>query len=211
MEQNGESLGVSAGGFGGLIRLRREFSQLFEDGLYNNDQRNSLITSGRPISVQPVSEGNNGYILTKYSNRTSTGEQGSDLTFSDADFPIFRFADVYLMYAEAHLRGGGGSLDLAVGYINELRERAFGSTQGNITNSQLTLDFIIDERARELHWEGHRRQDLIRFGLFTGNQYVWEYKGDSPDGASIEATRTLYPIPSSSIATNPNLIQNPGY
>ena len=115
------------------------------------------------------------------------------------------------MYAEAHLRGGGGSLDLAVGYINELRERAFGSTQGNITNSQLTLDFIIDERARELHWEGHRRQDLIRFGLFTGNQYVWEYKGDSPDGASIEATRTLYPIPSSSIATNPNLIQNPGY
>ena len=211
MEQNGESLGVSAGGFGGLFRLRREFSQLFEDGLYNNDQRNSLITSGRPISVQPVSEGNNGYILTKYSNRTSTGEQGSDLTFSDADFPIFRFADVYLMYAEAHLRGGGGSLDLAVGYINELRERAFGSTQGNITNSQLTLDFIIVERARELHWESHRRQDLIRFGLFTGNQYVWEYKGDSPDGASIEATRTLYPIPSSSIATNPNLIQNPGY
>jgi hypothetical protein len=124
---------------------------------------------------------------------------------------MFRLADVYLMYAEAHLRGGGGDAGTALNYVNALRERAFGDNSGNINSAQLSLDFLIDERARELYWENHRRQDLIRFGLFTGNQYIWAFKGGPETGTSIDGFRALYPIPAASLATNQNLTQNPGY
>ena len=70
------------------------------------------------------------------------------------------------MYAEAHLRGGGGSVSTAVDYVNALRTRANNISM--INSVELTLDFILDERARELHWEAHRRQDLVRYGKFTG-------------------------------------------
>ncbi|WP_394748207.1 RagB/SusD family nutrient uptake outer membrane protein [Spongiimicrobium salis] len=210
-EDNGESLGVSAGGFGGLFRLRREFSERFEDALFVNDQRNTIISEDRPISIETLSDPATGYILAKYSNRTSTGAPGSDLTFTDTDFPLFRLADVYLMYAEAHLRGGGGNAGTALGFVNQLRERAFGDTSGNIAANALTLDFIIDERSRELHWEAHRRQDLRRFGLFTGSAFLWEFKGDNPNGAPVPENLNLFPIPDADLATNPNLTQNPGY
>lgn len=210
-EQNGESLGVNPGGFGGLFRLRPEFSEKFlSSSLFEDDSRNLLITENRPAELE-VTDPNTGYIITKYSNRTSTGGFGSDRTFTDTDFPMFRLADAYLMYAEAHLRGGGGDAGTALMYVNRLRERAFGGNAGNITGAQLTLDFIIDERARELYWEGHRRQDLIRFGLYTGNQYIWSFKGGPRAGTSIDDFRALYPIPAASLATNQNLTQNPGY
>ncbi len=80
------------------------------------------------------------------------------------DFPIYRLADVYLMKAEACLRGGGSVGD-AVAAANMVRNRA-GATQYNM--STLTLDELCNERVRELCWEGHRRTDLIRFGRFTG-------------------------------------------
>lgn len=210
-EQNGEDLGVNPGGFGGLFRLRPEFSEKFTSSpIFENDSRNTLITEDRPMALE-VSDPNTGYIITKYSNRTSTGDFGSDRLFTDTDFPMFRLADAYLMYAEAHLRGGGGDLNTAVGYVNALRERAFGDSSANINSAQLTLDFLIDERARELYWESHRRQDLIRFGLYTGNQYIWSYKGGPSTGTSIDDFRALYPIPAASLATNQNLTQNPGY
>jgi hypothetical protein len=66
---------------------------------------------------------------------------------------MFRLADAYLMYAEAVLRGGGGSAAQALTYVNALRQRAYGNASGNITDAQLTLDFLKDERARELIWE----------------------------------------------------------
>ncbi|NEV94151.1 RagB/SusD family nutrient uptake outer membrane protein [Psychroflexus sp. YR1-1] len=210
-EQNGESLGVNPGGFGGLFRVRPEFAEQFIlNPLYDNDSRNTLITEDRPINLE-ISDPNTGYIITKYSNRTSTGGFGSDRLFTDTDFPMFRLADAYLMYAEAHLRGGGGDLNTAVDYVNALRERAFGNTSANISSAQLSLDFIIDERSRELYWESHRRQDLIRFGLYTGNQYIWSFKGGPSTGTSLDEFRALYPIPSASLATNQNLTQNPGY
>jgi len=210
-EQNGEDLGVNPGGFGGLFRLRPQFSEKFTlNPLFDNDSRNLIITEDRPIDLD-IPDPNTGYITTKYSNRTSTGGFGSDRTFTDTDFPMFRLADAYLMYAEAHLRGGGGDLNTAVDYVNALRERAFGDTSGNITSAQLNLDFLIDERSRELYWESHRRQDLIRFGLYTGNQYVWAFKGGPSTGTSIDNFRALYPIPTASLATNQNLTQNPGY
>jgi hypothetical protein len=210
LEVNGAEVGVSAGGWGGALRVRREFAQLFEGGQFTTDTRNTLISSGRPIDITDISDRDSGYIIQKYSNATSTGGFGVDQTFVDTDFPLFRLADVYLMYAEAVLRGGsGGDINTAVGYIQALRTRA--NNPNIISAGDLTLDFILDERSRELHWEAHRRQDLIRYGRFVGGTYNWAWKGNGTNGISIPAHFDLYPIPINSLASNPNLNQNTGY
>ncbi len=117
---------------------------------------------------------------------------------------------MYLIAAEALLRTGGDRAQ-ALSYVNALRERAYGNTSADITDPQLTLQFILDERGRELLWEAHRRTDLVRFGLFTGGDYVWQWKGGAPAGTSTETFRNLYPLPASELSANPNLVQNPGY
>ena len=124
---------------------------------------------------------------------------------------MFRLGDAYLMYAELVLRGAPGSAAQAVTYINALRERAYGDQSGNITAGDLDLDFVLDERARELYWEGHRRMDLIRFGVFTGGSYLWQWKGGVQGGQSVEDFRSLYPLPAAELSANPNLEQNTGY
>lgn len=215
IEQNGVSLGVGAGGWGGALRVREQFAELFDASIFANDARNTLIkgTSGQPRDrrITDISDRDQGFIIAKYSNRTSTGGNGVDQTFVDTDFPLFRLADVYLMYVEAHLRGGTGANPTdAVAYMNALRTRA-NNPQNNLTLGDLTLDWILDERSRELHWEGHRRQDLIRFGKYTGGSYNWAWKGNGTNGISLPATMKLYPIPAAALASNPNLTQNPGY
>ena len=109
---------------------------------------------------------------------------------------------------EAVLRGGGGDRATALGYVNALRARAGAPA---ITDAQLTLDFILDERARELFWEGHRRTDLVRFGRFTGPARVWQWKGNVQPGTATDAKYNLYPLPASELIANPGLQQNPGY
>ena len=211
LEANGAALGVGAGGWGGALRVRKQFAQLFNDGIYINDSRNTLISENRNIEITDISDKDQGYVIEKYSNATSIGTFGADQTFVDTDFPLFRLADVYLMYVEAHLRGGvGASATDAENYINSLRTRA-NNPQNTLTISDLTLDFILDERSRELHWEAHRRQDLIRFNKFTGGSYNWAWKGNGTNGIALPAHMNLYPIPSASLASNPNLTQNAGY
>jgi hypothetical protein len=123
---------------------------------------------------------------------------------------MFRLAEAYLIFSEAVLRGGtGGSNEQAVNYFNELRRRAYGNTSANV--GAITLPLILDERARELHWEGKRRTDLIRFGQFTTGAYLWPWKGNTPSGRAVEDFRNIYPIPSAEINSNPNLKQNLGY
>ena len=124
-----------------------------------NDQRALFYTDGQNLEIEDVTRFTDGYAIVKFTNVDKDGNPGSNLTFPDTDYPMFRLADAYLMYAEAVLRGGNGSIDDALSYINELRERAFGDSSGNISAGELDLDFIIDERARELYWEGHRRTD----------------------------------------------------
>ena len=125
---------------------------------------------------------------------------------------MFRLADVYLMYAEAVLRGGsGGDRGTALDYVNLVRTRGFKDPSGNITDGELNLDFLLDERARELYWECHRRTDLVRFGQFSNGTYTWPWKGGTPEGRPVDAKFDIYPIPSSDIGSNPNLTQNPGY
>ncbi|MEL6986424.1 MAG: RagB/SusD family nutrient uptake outer membrane protein, partial [Bacteroidota bacterium] len=89
--------------------------------------------------------------------------------------------------------------------------RAYKESAAAIPMDQLTLDFILDERARELFWECHRRTDLVRFGKFSNSDYVWPWKGGVKDGQAVDSKFDIYPIPSSDLNANPNLQQNPGY
>lgn len=177
------------------------------------DNRTNIFTDGQSLEIESVQDFSQGYTLTKWTNMTSTGEPGSNLAYADTDFPMFRLADVYLMYAEATVRGAaGGDITRAVNLVNELRERAYGDDSGNITANELQQEnFILDERARELHWEGHRRTDLRRFGQFTGGEYLWAWKGETQEGSATEEFYEIFPIPSTDINSNLNLTQNPGY
>lgn len=198
------------GGWAG-IRTTPEFVELFPGEANSPDSRASFHTDGQTKEIENISRFTDGYAIVKYKNVDVNGNPGSDPdNHPDTDFPMFRLADVYLMYAEAVLRGGGGSLATAVNYINELRVRAYGDTSGNITQSDLTLDFILEERARELYWEAHRRTDLIRFGQFTENG-IWAFKGNVPQGTTTEAFRNIMPLPATDLGVNTNLKQNPGY
>jgi hypothetical protein len=199
------------GGWGGT-RTTPQFVDKFVDITGNTDKRAMFYTTGQSKSISDIFNFPDGYAITKWKNVTSAGATGSNLTHPDTDFPVFRLADAYLMYAEAVVRGGtGGSTTAALGYVNTLRERAYGNTSGNIPADQLTLDFIIDERARELYGECHRRTDLIRFGKFSTSTYVWEWKGGVKEGVSTSDHLDLFPIPSSDMGANPNLTQNEGY
>jgi hypothetical protein len=214
IEENGAQIGVGAAGWGGAIRLRKQFVELFDGGVFTNDSRNTIIrgTSSEPrdINITDIANKDQGFVLQKFSNASSTGNFGSDQTFVDTDFPLFRLADVYLMYAEAQLRGASNATQIdALNYVNLLRTRA--NNPQAITSADLNLDFILDERARELHWEAHRRQDLIRFGKFTGGAYNWAWKGNGSNGISLPGYLNLYPIPAASLSTSPNLSQNTGY
>ncbi len=177
-----------------------------------DDPRRSFFwTDGQTVDIASISTFNNGIPAPKFENKTSGGADGSDLAFADTDFPVFRLADAYLIYVEAHLRGGGGDPVQALAYLNAIRERAYGNTSANVPADSLTLDFVLNERGRELLWEAHRRTDLIRYGLFTGSDYVWAWKGGAPLGTGTESFRNLYPLPASELTANPNLVQNPGY
>ena len=116
------------------------------------------------------------------------------------------------MYAEAVVRGGsGGDMATAVGYINDIRERAYGDDSGNIAEADLDLDFILDERGRELYWECHRRTDLRRFGKLSGGDYIWPWKGAVKDGMAVNSKFDVFPIPNSDLSANPNLTPTSGY
>jgi hypothetical protein len=179
---------------------------------YSVDKRIMFWSNGQNLEINDVGEFTDGWTVIKFTNMTSTGVAGSNSTFMDTDFPMFRLADVYLMYAEAVLRGGtGGDATTALGYVNDLKERAYGDSNGNITADQLTLDFILDERARELLFECHRRQDLIRFGKFSDTDYLWAWKGGVKDGKAVDNHYDLFPIPAADMVANPTLKQNDGY
>ncbi|HET8622647.1 MAG TPA: RagB/SusD family nutrient uptake outer membrane protein [Gemmatimonadales bacterium] len=196
------SLGVD-GCWAGL-RLKEEAFNFYAAG----DQRASYFFTAQPAAISRISNFGEGVPAPKFANVTSTGDPGSNLVHPDTDFPVFRLAEAYLTYAEAHLRGGGGSRAQALAYVNALRQRA---GVADITDAELTLDFILAERGRELLWEAHRRTDLVRYGLFTGGAYIWSWKGGTAAGTATESFRDLYPLPASELVANPNLTQNPGY
>ena len=218
---NASSLGINDGWSG--LTAPKEFVNKFEVSARNGnneptawkDKRAMFYTDGQTYENTDLKDfTKSGYAITKFKNITSTGAAGKDpeKKFPDTDLPLIRLAEVYLTYAEAVLRGGeGGDRATALGYINQLRTRAYGNASGNIADSNLTLDFILDERARELYWEGLRRTDLIRYGKFTGGAYLWSFKGGAASGVAVPDYRNLYPIPQDARTANENLTQNTGY
>ena len=209
-EMDPANFGVNSGWAG--LRTTPEFVSLFPDGADSRDEREMFFSEGQSLEIDDITSFNDGYAVAKFKNIDSEGNPGSDPTgeHPDTDFPLFRLADVYLMYAEAVLRGGGGSMEKALEYVNRVVDRAYDELDVTVTADELTLDYILDERGRELYWEAHRRTDLIRFEQFTQNG-VWAWKGNVPQGTTTAPFRNIYPIPASDLGVNTNLEQNPGY
>lgn len=112
---------------------------------------------------------------------------------ANSDFPIYRYADILLMKAEALLRKDG-----SVGsFLNDAEFQKIRTRAGLAPYTSLTLDELLDERGRELAWEGHRRQDLIRFGKFTTG--MWEFM------ETRSKKREIFPIPQWVLDANPGV------
>ncbi|WP_442589528.1 RagB/SusD family nutrient uptake outer membrane protein [Pedobacter sp. AW31-3R] len=223
--------GIGTKGWGN-VRVKPQFVDKFDvaDQTFNTadvwgntkkDKRAQFFTIGHNKQTATATGSfstlfTDGYALIKWRNVKADGGAASDGTYVDVDFPLFRSADSYLMAAEAILRGGGGTKAEALANVNEVRNRAYQSgaygtdLSGAITESELTLDFLLDERAREFSTELVRRTDLIRFGKFVKNNN-WAWKGNVLNGKDMDDKYVLFPLPASDISANPNLVQNPNY
>jgi len=151
---------------------------------------------GNPLSFTPevkaIETGANlevtGIRVVKYPIDYASGDN------SDNDYVYYRYADVLLMKAEAMLRSNNAAGALLL--VNQLRIK-----RGLTGLASVNLDQLLDERGRELYWEGYRRQDLIRFGKFL---QPWQEKPED------DPSNLLFPIPNQQLSANPNLVQNPG-
>lgn len=204
-----QAYGIPGGGWLGN-RSTKNLPTVFGDYSGNADKR-ALFGPGN-LEVNDVIVFNDGLSVYKFNNITSGGAipPSPNGVLCSIDFPLFRLGEMYLIYAEAVLRGGtGGTNARALEYFNLLRTRAYGNASGNL--GAITLNDILNERLRELYWEGFRRTDLIRYGQFTGNTYLWPWKGGVKNGAGVDAHFALFPIPAAETIANPNLKQNTGY
>jgi hypothetical protein len=181
-----------------------EFSQCKDKRVYMKMKRSFDIPSAS-------SSGDYGIGVFKFTAKNLNGSQPANYNeaYACTDFPVFRLADAYLMRAEALFRlGAPGN---AVNDVNEVRERAYGNTSGNITAAQLTARFLLDERGREFYYEAQRRTDLVRFGQFTNGNYVWDWKGGVHNGTQTSTHLNIFPIPGDEVSANTNIKQNPDY
>ena len=147
----------------------------------------------------------NGASFVKWSNLHADGSTQHDQNYSDTDFPVFRLAEIYLTRAEAKYRLNGSQDGLED--IKKVQNRANRTDLAATVNDQT----LIDEWCREFYMEGRRRSDLVRFGLFTGSKYLWNFKGGVSNGSGIESYYDIYPIPGNETKNNPNMTQNPKY
>ncbi len=193
----------------GSFRVRGELPGMFGDVATTSDSRARFFTTGRTQwFTGPIDNADEGFFSVKWTNLKDDGSTSCDTASGgvDTDYPFFRLADVYLMAAEAVLRGGTGmTRSEALGLVNDLRTRAYGNASGAVADADFNLDLILDERARELYLEGQRRTDLIRFGKFTTSSYIWQWKGGVLDGRAVADKYNLYPIPAAELSANTNL------
>ena len=210
LESGGANIAVSAGTYYIVMDLS---SETYSITPFTSDRRGMFYSDGQNLEIESIPPFEDGYAVSKWKNIDSNGNQGSDSAgnFCDTDIPLIRLAEIYLNYAEATIRGGSGDVGTAVSLINEIRERAYGNSSGNISSGDLTLDFILDERSRELYWEGLRRTDLVRFNKFTNSSYLWPFKGNEQTGVGVDEYRNIFPLPANVVSINSNLTQNEGY
>jgi starch-binding outer membrane protein, SusD/RagB family len=211
--------GVGGGWFG--YRATKGLADLFPDLTGATDKRALFTTPNfgtapSQIAIPDISNFDNGLHVAKFRNVRSDGGAVSDVTktYSDVDFPVFRLPEMYLIYAEAVLRGGtGGDATTALTYVNQIRTRAGATSQFGPSDlsGSLGLQNILNERGRELYWEGHRRTDLVRYGLLTTSTYLWPWKGGVSSGTAVDSKYNIFPIPATNLTANPKLTQNTGY
>ena len=174
------------------------------------DARAMFYTDRQSYSITSIADFTNGYAVTKYKNITSTGQKGKDPAgeYVDTDIALIRLGEVYLNYAEAALRKNINT-SYALTYVNALRTRA---GEERLTAARLTVDEVLNERARELYWECFRRTDLIRYNRFVEGTYLWPFKGGVAAGTAVADFRKLYPIPANVVLASGGVIrQNTGY
>ena len=172
------------------------------------DDRALLHGIDRELYVSTPTDYASGFACAKFRNTYSTGAAPHHSQFVDMDFFLMRTGEAYLIAAEAAKRQNKP----AASYINELRKRA--NTATLVTEADCTLDYILDERARELFYEGFRRTDLIRYGYFGGtnsSKYAWEWKGGNESGIGFSEDLNVFALPSEDVNANKNLTQNKGY
>ena len=188
----------------GNFSTRGEFTSLFADG----DSRRLFLTDGREeFFTDGIETANQGYRSYKWTNLDDNGKQACTTDIGvNTDFPVFRLSEIYLTAAEAVLRGATGmSRAEALSLLNEVRARAYGDDSGKVSDAQFNLEFLLDERARELYHELHRRTDLVRYDRFTTSSYIWQWKGGVIDGRAVNRRYNIYPIPMTELSANPNL------
>jgi hypothetical protein len=202
---NPADYGVS-GAWAGLRTTSAMVLPFFNQGF--TDRRAVFYTNGQSLEIDRIADFQQGYAVPKFTNLSSAGVAGVDETFPDTDFPLFRLGAVYLDHAEAALRAGDlAARPLALANLNTLRARAGGQP---LTDADLTLEYLLAERTRELHWEGARRTDLVRYGQFTTGA-VWPWKGGTKEGLETADYRNVFPVPEAELLANPALRQNAGY
>ncbi|MFN8250929.1 MAG: RagB/SusD family nutrient uptake outer membrane protein [Ferruginibacter sp.] len=214
-----DEYGVGGGWYG--YRATKGLADLFPDLSGATDKRAMFTTSKygtspSQIAISDVSNFDQGMHVVKYKNIRADGGAVSDgqRNFADVDFPVFRLPEMYLIYAEAVLRGGtGGDATTALGYLNAIRTRAGATpfTTGDLNPVATGLQNILNERGRELYWEGHRRTDLVRYNLLTTGTYLWPLKGGVASGTAVDSKYNIFPVPTTNRTSNPNLTQNTGY
>lgn len=164
----------------------------------------------RTLVVDKQGEFTSGYSVAKFRSTKSDGSASADPKVPDTDFFLMRSAEAYLIAAEADARlNGGTTTETGTNYLNQLRTRAEAPTM-----RQFSLNQILDERARELYFEGYRRTDLVRYGYYGGDksgEYKWEYKGGDPNGVGFSANKNVFALPYDDVIVNKHLKQNTGY
>lgn len=186
-------LGLAGPDFNGVSTGYLRGQQLNGDGVALTDrQNNALIYENELLQSLEVNNERTGIRIVKYPQRGGDG-----FPALNNDFVWARFANALLMRAEATLRGGSGSPVSALADVNALRTRAGAAVLGSVD-----LASLAEARRREMNAEGYSREDQLRFGTFSD---TWELKTVQDD------FRVLFPIPGTALATNPNLVQNPGY
>ena len=184
--------------------------QDYTEGTYSYTDKRAgyFYIKGRTESMQDnLNTFLNGWSCIKFNNvphnvdAVDYAATAATKNFSDIDWPLIRLGEIHLIYAEACMHAGGS----ASSQLAALAERA-----GVEAPAEVSEEWLMAERARELMWEAHRRTDLIRYGKWISG-YNWTYKGGNFGGQDLPSHFTIFPVPSTELATNLDLQQNPGY
>lgn len=196
-----------------VVALDEQYGTTIQDLLDLAGDDRALFYSGcangvRKLKTDKVSAFTDGLSVVKWTNLKSDNTAGQNVSWPDTDIPLFRLAEAYLTRAEAKYRLSGNPND-ARADIQELHNRA----NADAVPANIDEMYILDEWCREFFMEGRRRSDLVRFDCFTGNKYVWDWKGGAENGRSVDPHFNVYPIPAQHTleAGNGNLTQNDGY